>query len=82
MHSLAEPFNMNKLTSAQAYAAMFAFLRGHYLRTQSNDIGSLLGSMSLLPGGTPADAAIADDWADAVNQTIEGRVDLHLTLRP
>ena len=48
---------MDALTDQQAYLAMFRFLENLYSTTQSNDIGGLLGSMSLLADGVPADSA-------------------------
>ena len=56
------------LTPRQAYLAMFEFLRQYYLRglSESDEIGGLLGSMSLLANGQPADAAYKSDWAAAV----------------
>jgi len=56
------------MTSDQAYAAMFFFLEGFYQRTHSDEIGGLLGSMSLLADGSPADSAIAADWQSAVER--------------
>jgi hypothetical protein len=45
---------------------MFEFLRRHYDRGPSDEIGGLLGSLSLLPDGEAADPAMARDWSDAV----------------
>lgn len=59
------------LTSEQAYAAMFHFLRDYYYRGRSDEIGPLLGSMSLLADGLPADSAYSDDWAQAVRLTLD-----------
>jgi hypothetical protein len=70
-----------KLSAPQAYAAMYAFLEARYQMTMSDDLGALLGSMSLLEDGTPADPAIGSDWEVAVSQAIQGKVDLKLTLR-
>ena len=39
---------MTMMTDKQAYAAMFCFLERLYERTQANELGGLLGSMSLL----------------------------------
>lgn len=51
-----------KLDIQEAYNAMFEFLANYYERTQSDDVGALLGSMSLLGDGKPADPAIWQDW--------------------
>ncbi len=44
------------LTHQEAYEAMFVFLEGYYNRSKSDEIGGLLGSMSLLEG-RPVDPA-------------------------
>ena len=54
------------LTYRQAYFVMFEFLRRHYERGPSDEIGGLLGSLSLLPDGSPADPAMWPDWEQAV----------------
>jgi hypothetical protein len=54
------------LTQTQAYLAMFEFLRRYYAETNSDDVGSLLGGMSLLDDGSPADAAYWPDWLASV----------------
>jgi hypothetical protein len=54
------------LTPRQAYLCMFEFLRQYYARGQSDEIGGLLGSLSVLTDGLPADPAQASDWANAV----------------
>ncbi|WP_439574059.1 hypothetical protein [Phreatobacter sp.] len=54
------------LTEDQAYRAMVFFLRGQWERTGSADIAALLGDLSLLPDGRPADPAVADDFREAI----------------
>lgn len=54
------------LTEQQAYRAMVFFLIGHWKRTGSADIGALLGGLSLLPDGRPADPAVLADFRDAI----------------
>ena len=73
---------MTQLTHAQAYLAMYSFLDAHYQRTKSDDIGALLGSMSLLPDGITADPAVADEWQVAVQAALAGAVDAALKLTP
>jgi hypothetical protein len=68
------------LSPEQAYLAMFAFLQNYWERGRSDDIAALLGSMSLLADGTPADQALATDWKDAVRVAVAGRVDANLGL--
>ena len=72
---------MNQLTSKQAYLAMFAFLEAHYQRSKADDVGALLGSMSLLADGTPADPAIEGDWSVAVQSALSGAVNANMELR-
>jgi hypothetical protein len=60
------------MTSKQAYAAMFHFLEEVYLRTKSDDLGGLLGGMSILDDGSPADRAIIADWQEAVEYALKG----------
>lgn len=68
------------MSSEQAYAAMYAFLDAWYQKTKSDDLGALLGSMSLLPDGAPADSAIHSDWELAVSKAVQGNVDTRLKL--
>ena len=63
---------MQMLTDSQAYAAMFHFLDKIYQRTKSDDLGGLLGSMSLLSDGGTADPAIAREWNEAVRHAAAG----------
>jgi hypothetical protein len=73
---------MNTLTEQQAYLAMFRFLESIYATTQSDDIGGLLGSMSLLADGGPADSAFRSDWAAAVRAALDGEVDAGMRSGP
>jgi hypothetical protein len=68
------------LTGKQAYLAMFSFLEAEYLLTSSDEIGGLLGSMSLLPDGSTADPAVKDQWKEAVDHALRGEVNTALTL--
>jgi hypothetical protein len=68
------------VTQQEAYLAMFAFLEAHYQRGASDDIGALLGALSLLPDGTPADGAMANDWREACDAACAGRVDAAMRL--
>jgi hypothetical protein len=55
-----------RLTERQAYLCMFEFLRRHYERGPTDEVGGLLGSLSLLQDGQAADPAYAGAWAEAV----------------
>ena len=59
-----------KLTNELAYRAMFAFLDTQFERSRSGDLGVLLGGMSLLRDGTPADPALWADWEHAVDRVL------------
>lgn len=54
----------------EAYRVMLAFLNAFYRKNQSDELGALLGSMSLLKDGIPADSAYAKDWYNAVSRVI------------
>jgi hypothetical protein len=71
---------MDTLTEHQAFLAMYAFLEAEYETTQSDDIGALLGSLSLLGDGLPADPAMLDHWKAAVSAARAGEVDAALRL--
>jgi hypothetical protein len=66
------------LTEKEAYAAMYAYLFKVYEMTKSDDLGGLLGSMSTLPFGETADAAVWEDWMECVNNAKKGKVDTTL----
>jgi len=70
-----------KLGHDEAYLAMFAFLEAHYFRSKSDDIGVLLGDLSLLSDGSPADPAVTEDWSNAVAAARAGKVDATMKLR-
>lgn len=72
---------MTNFPKHEAYAAMFAFLEHRFLLTGSDDLGALLGSMSLLPDGSTADPAIWDDWLDAIKKAISSNVRLNMELK-
>ena len=72
---------VEKLSKREAYTAMFAFLEEIYQRTESADLGALLGGMSLLKDGGTADPAVWADWEAAVSKVKEREVNLDLDLR-
>ncbi|QRN94139.1 hypothetical protein JRI60_34030 [Archangium violaceum] len=69
------------LTLREAYAAMYAYLERLYEVTGSDELGGLLGGMSLLGDGTTADPAAWDDWMKAVRKARTGAVDMDLHLK-
>lgn len=60
------------MTEKQAYSAMFYFLDQWYKRTNSSDLGGMLGSMALLSDGCPADSAVVSEWQKAVQFALKG----------
>ena len=63
----------SKLTARNAYVAMFLFLEKCWKQTKSEEIGKLLGGMSLLQDGGSADAAYFHDWMQCVMQVTSGQ---------
>ncbi len=58
------------------YRVMLNFLESYYWKTKADELGGLLGSMSLLSDNTPADPAFEDDWKEAVSQIVgQSKVD-------
>jgi hypothetical protein len=72
---------VENLSKQEAYAAMFAFLEEIYQRTESDDLGALLGGMSLLKDGGTADPAAWADWEAAVRKVKDRKVNPDLDLR-
>jgi len=70
-----------QLTKEQAYLAMYSFLDKQY-SLGCEELGSILGNMSLLPDGNPADPALASDWQEAVTAAVSGQINAQLTLQP
>jgi hypothetical protein len=58
------------LTARQAFMAMHCFLERYYQATHSDDVGGLLGGLSLLSGGSPADPAYQQEWLESVEKVI------------
>lgn len=69
------------LTPELAYLAMYEFLVEWYQRTKSDELGSLLGSMSYLSDGETSDPAIWKDWMQCVTKVLADRGDAQLSLR-
>ena len=56
------------MTHSQAFEAMKYFLEKYYENTHSDDLGSLLGDLSLLQDGMPADGAIWLEWLESIKK--------------
>jgi hypothetical protein len=72
---------MTQLTEQQAYLAMFAFVERQY-HGGAEELGALLGSLALMPDGSPADPAYKAEWSTAVQQALTGQVFAELKLSP
>lgn len=59
-----------QLTRKQAFEAMVIFLEEFYNRTQSDDVGALLGQLILLEDGSTADPAAWYDWIECVEKVL------------
>ena len=69
-----------RLTLHEAYLAMYEFIVELYQRTNSGDLGSLLGDISLLSDGTTADPAAWRDWLQCVEKARRGGIDAGLVI--
>jgi hypothetical protein len=70
------------ITVQEAYAAMYRYLERLYERTGGDELGGLLGSMSLLSDGQTVNPAAWTDWIRAVEESRAGRGNLQLELKP
>jgi hypothetical protein len=68
------------ITIKTAYIAMYKFLENEYNLTKSDDIGGLLGGMSLLINGDTADPAAWSDWLNAVENAEKADNDIKLRI--
>lgn len=69
------------LTEKEAYAAMYEYLVTVYERTQSDDLGGLLGDMSTIGDGETADPAVWFEWLECINRVKQGQVDTNLRIQ-
>jgi hypothetical protein len=63
-------WNTDKVSVRTAFVAMVTFLERYYAITRADDIGALLGGLSLLPDGDPADPGFKTEWIEAVKTSI------------
>jgi len=54
----------------EGYRIMFCFLDAYYWKNESDELGDLLSSMSLLSDNIPADSANKKDWEIAVAEIL------------
>ena len=69
-----------ELSVESAYKTMFVFLENYYQLTGSDEIGGMLGGMSLLEDGTTADPGMWEDWLDAIKQVQFGKSNICLKI--
>lgn len=55
-----------QLSTRDAYRAMLRFLESYYERTGSDELGALLGGLTIDEDGQPMDPAAWTDWLAAV----------------
>jgi hypothetical protein len=72
----------DQITVREAYTAMYLYLERVYGFTGSDDVGGLLGSLSLLPDGQPADPAAWTEWTRAVKGSRASGSNCQLELLP
>ena len=70
-----------QISTRQAYLAMYSFLDELYTKYEFDQLGGLLGGMSLLSDGSAADQAIWFDWLRAVERAKGNRVDATLRIQ-
>lgn len=73
--------NTVNLSPELAYLAMYEFIVELYRRTRSDDLGSLLGSMSYLSNGETANPAVWKHWMLCVTKVLAGQGDAQLNLK-
>ena len=72
---------MTTLNAKEAYSAMFYFLEDIYLRTKSDELGGILGTLAMLDDGQPADPAVWEEWEQAIEKGKEDSNGLKLHIR-
>jgi len=70
VHFAAQSLTLDVQVSA--YKTMVQFLEDRYNRLPSDELGGLLGELSLLADGKPADPAVASEWQRAADRVALG----------
>ncbi len=70
-----------RLTTKEAYAAMYLFLCELYEKAGYDQLGGILGGMSLLEDGTTADPACWQDWLRMVEKSRRQHPDMGLHIK-
>jgi len=58
----------DRITVEQGYRAMLLFLDEYFQLTRADEIGALLGGLSLTEDGKSMDPAMWDEWVSAVDR--------------
>lgn len=69
-----------QISTKRAFLAMYSFLEELYTKYEFDQLGGLLGGMSLLADGSTADQAVWLDWLRAVERVKGNQVDATLRL--
>jgi len=64
------PAHRKPMTSAAEHAAMFKFLDKHANKRYDNDVGGLLGQLSVLRAGAPFGHEYDRQWRKAVSLAV------------
>jgi hypothetical protein len=70
-----------QLTPKEAYAAMYLFLCELYDNFGYDQLGGILGGMSVLQDGMPADPAIWTDWLRMIEKVKTQHPDIRLHIK-
>jgi len=69
-------FGKKKISKEDAYAAMFAFIKIHETRFDSEELKIVLSEMSLSADGLPMDPGIVGDWKKCIELAQAGKVNI------
>ena len=61
---------MKELRPDQAFNVMRLFLEAYFERTESDDVGSLLGDLQILEDGKSSDPAAWEEWLACVQRVL------------
>lgn len=61
------------LNEKTAFNAMVLFLEAYYERTNSGDVGGLLGDLRMLDDGQTADPAAWSDWMECAEKALSAK---------
>jgi len=62
-----------RISVEDAYGAMFEFLSHYFETTRSEEVGTLLGGLSISDDGRPMDEGMWEEWILAVQRATRPR---------